>query len=308
VDADTDQPIVDLQDGMLVSAPDHPNIVAEVRAHVGHSISVVFYLNGRKRTENRHPFSFFHDLWGDYRVGKLEPGDYELVATPYSQNNAQGIIGQSLKINFTVASYDSNLVIKSFSLVDPDMGQHIQELSDGDVISVDGRPNIRANTGDNTQSVVFYLNGVRRVENEAPYSYFYDVEGVYRPGRLHEGTYRLEATAYSGNNATGKNGNTEKIEFTVTGNPSGASVAFINFYPSPAANASQVEISGSPESHVHIQVTDQYGYKRSLIHQGQLDINGYLKKSVDVTTLPPGNYIMLIRVDDQITTKRFNVK
>lgn len=69
----------------------------------------------------------------------------------------------------------------------------------------------------------------------------------------------------------------------------------------------QMKISGNPETDVRIQATDQYAYKASLIHQGNWTVK-HLKKSVDAISRSHGNYIMLISVDDQINTKRFNFK
>ncbi|MGC1243190.1 MAG: hypothetical protein WA874_16485 [Chryseosolibacter sp.] len=305
VDADTDEDVTGLYEGIAITPPDHPNIKAEASDGTE---SVVFFLNGKKRIENEAPYSYFYDSNGDYRAGRLDPGDYELIATPYSGNNAQGTQGASLKINFTVTVPAGGLAIESFTLVDPNTGQDIQELQDGDVVDPTSRPNIRANAGDETGSVLFHLNGIRRVENEAPYAYFYDAAGVYRPGRLREGSYTLEATAYSGNNGTGEQGTTVTIEFTVTASLSGARAASVSLYPNPVVSASQVEIAGSPHSNVRIEITDQYGWQRSRIHEGFLNSEGKLIMPLDFHALPSGNYMMLIHIEDAETIKRFMIE
>jgi len=72
----------------VVSPPDQPNIIAKTSTR--ETESVVFLLNGEKRIENNPPYAFFFDSNGDYCPGRLEPGDYELFATPYSRNNGPG--------------------------------------------------------------------------------------------------------------------------------------------------------------------------------------------------------------------------
>ena len=52
---------------------------------------------------------------------------------------------------------------------------------------------------------------------------------------------------------------------------------------------------------------DQYGHNTSLLFNGRLDKDGYLRKSMDVNSIAPGNYIMVVSVEDQVTTKRFSV-
>jgi hypothetical protein len=303
VDADTDQPITELREGMLVSTPRHPNITASIMAKTGHSPSVRFRLNGKERVEDLYPFSFFYDSEGDYKPGKLEPGDYELEATPYSQHHAQGIEGQSLKIHFTVDQYDSSLVIESFTLVDPATGQDIQQLSDGNVITGKGAPNIRANTRSNTGSVVFDLNGKRRVENVAPYAYFYDVGGVYRRGNLQDGVYILEATAYSGNNGTGWRGTTKSIQFTVIKQ----STASLKLYPNPAHSVTSVEVSGTPNNNLSIDIINERSSERSNVCRDVLDDDGFLQKTLNLSAFSPGDYVIIVTTGATTTTRRLRI-
>lgn len=304
VDADTDHEVGYVYDGAVIIPPEHPNIVAEASPGTG---SVAFFLDGIKRIENEAPYSFFYDIKGDFKAGKLEPGEHELVATPYTGNNGEGIPGATSKINFTVKVPEGSLDIENFTLVDPNTGLDIKELRDGDLVDASVKANIRANTGDKASSVVFFLNGMRRTENEAPYAYFGDVGGVFNPGRLAEGPYVLEATAYSGNNATGAQGNKVTIAFAVAENEMNT-FSSVQLYPNPIVNTSVIEILGHPEGSVRLEIIDQYGQKNSLLFEGRLGNDGYLRKSMDVRSLTPGNYIMLVSVEDKVTTKRFSVK
>ena len=82
IDADRDvMALGDLTDGAEIYAIEHPNLMAFTNQETE---SVVFTLNGRKRTENVPPYAYFYDINGDFKSGKLPAGAYELSATPYA--------------------------------------------------------------------------------------------------------------------------------------------------------------------------------------------------------------------------------
>lgn len=303
VDPDTDQDMMDLVDHDVINADNRPNIRANANDETQ---SVVFYLNGVERTENEAPYAYFYDRNGDYRPGRLTLGDYTLEATAYSGNNGQGTRGNTISIQFTVG--EETLVVYGFSLIDPDTDTEIAALKDGDVIDASQHPNIRANTDARTNSVVFFLNGVKRTENEKPYAYFYDRNGDYRPGKLSPGNYVLEATAFSGNNAQGESGRTHTIQFTVKENAEEPSFASLDLFPNPIVSDAVLQVTGTPGELVEINVMDTSGNSRRVLETDALDGDGMLRKTLPVGTLPRGNYLLRVSVNGKATVKRFVIQ
>jgi hypothetical protein len=106
--------------------------------------------------------------------------------------------------------------ITGFTLVDPDIGP----LLPGAYFEATKLPNIRANTGPNVKSVIFFLNNKRRTDNGPPiFSYWPEKNGDYQPGIYEEGPYELQATAYSEKNGAGIKGVTNTLVFNIKASP-----------------------------------------------------------------------------------------
>jgi hypothetical protein len=215
----------------------------------------------------------------------------------------------------TVEAMHGELVITGFTLVNPETDQDIGPLNNNGLVDPTVRPNIRANADAKTSSVVFYLNGVKRVENESPYAYFTDRNADYRPGRLKNGHYVLEATPYSGNNGKGTKGTTRTIEFDVYAPPSSiaareesSGAVGVSLFPNPVVNESQIEITAMPLSNVQVMVVDQYGVFKSATLNGTLDEDGYWAQSLSDLNLRKGSYILQVTIDKDKYFKRFIVK
>ena len=213
-----------------------------------------------------------------------------------------------MTVRFTVRHRSNELEIGSFTLVDPATGADIGELRDDDEVDVSAQPNIRANAGSATSSVVFFLNGAKRTENEAPYAYFHDANGIYKPGRLTPGNYVLETTAYSGNNGTGQAGRTTTIRFTVVGESPNDNSASIHLYPNPATSAATLELNSVPGSRIVLEVADALGERYNALYQGVMHDSGSFKRELDLSTLQKGNYFLMVRIDEKVFVKRFAVK
>ncbi|MDZ4844985.1 MAG: T9SS type A sorting domain-containing protein, partial [Chitinophagales bacterium] len=84
------------------------------------------------------------------------------------------------------------------------------------------RVNIRANLCQMPAgSVKFVLNGsTTKIENSAPYAFWGDNAGSYKPWVAQGGNHTLVVTAYSGLNATGAAGVSYNVHFSVTGSSS----------------------------------------------------------------------------------------
>ena len=102
INADTDEPIFSLHEGSTVAPLPNRNIQVRTFPEVTGSVKIV--VNGQTRIENIFPYAAFGDNNGDYYPWNPTPGNYHIMATPYSEKNAKGQAGESLSLNFTVLS------------------------------------------------------------------------------------------------------------------------------------------------------------------------------------------------------------
>lgn len=70
--------------------------------------SVAFTVNGKPLKDSQLPFALFGDAKGNYHKGHLKPGNYTLIATPYSGSRQNGASGPSVTIRFTVTDDRKN--------------------------------------------------------------------------------------------------------------------------------------------------------------------------------------------------------
>ncbi|WP_170139497.1 T9SS type A sorting domain-containing protein [Larkinella arboricola] len=241
--------------------------------------SVVFELSGqqsRTHIENSAPFALFEDNNGDFKNWTPAPGNYTLMATPYSGPNGTGTAGAPYKVSFTVIDLIS---IKNFSLVEAMWGSTLYDMSDGSVLDLAGTSspiyNIRANTIPNAGvssigSVVFQLNGAQtltQIENEAPYALFKDDDGDYRPWTPKVGSYTLTATPYSGPNGTGKAHISKTINFQVIRSSPPARLAAdaesdsrsVRVFPNPFTESFTIEPKGAQSGSQPVELYDLLG-------------------------------------------------
>jgi CubicO group peptidase (beta-lactamase class C family) len=105
MNADTDQPIGPLLDGMTLDLSALPTRNLNVRADpAGPVASIRFALdaNGNYRTETIAPYSLAGDTDGNYAPWTPSPGVHTLTATPYSGPGATGPVGTPIRATFTV--------------------------------------------------------------------------------------------------------------------------------------------------------------------------------------------------------------
>ncbi|MEZ4699278.1 MAG: DUF4397 domain-containing protein [Rhodothermales bacterium] len=111
----------------------------------------------------------------------------------------------------------------SLSLIDASTDSPIpgfDPIAEGAVLDLSALPiglTVRANLTGDAGSVRFDLNDIEgiRVENEAPYALFGDVDGDYAAGRLPVGSHTLSATAFAEAQAGGAVLETASVSFTV---------------------------------------------------------------------------------------------
>ncbi|NER79969.1 MAG: hypothetical protein F6K42_10370, partial [Leptolyngbya sp. SIO1D8] len=107
INAETDEDIMDINDGDIINIASLETTKLNIRANVDlvNTGSVKFALNGAKlRTENKFPYAAFSDSNGDYNEWHPETTDYTLSATPFSFSNARGVEGPLKTISFTVVN------------------------------------------------------------------------------------------------------------------------------------------------------------------------------------------------------------
>jgi hypothetical protein len=106
INADTDQPILTMSDGMTLTLASLPTRRLNVRAETSPSSvgSVRFALDGSTsyRTETIAPYALAGDDSGDYNPWTPAVGSHTLKATPYTGASAGGTAGTSLTVRFTV--------------------------------------------------------------------------------------------------------------------------------------------------------------------------------------------------------------
>jgi serine protease AprX len=113
--------------------------------------------------------------------------------------------------------------IKKLMLVNADTDQDIQPIFDGAILNIDaiGTRNlaVRAETTGSVESVKFEINNsaYTRIENTTPYALASKSGSDYMAHQFANGNYKLKATAYSLDNASGTVGATAEIDFVVAG-------------------------------------------------------------------------------------------
>ncbi|MEP3571289.1 MAG: BspA family leucine-rich repeat surface protein, partial [Flavobacteriaceae bacterium] len=104
VNAETDEDLFELVDGMVIDVSSLPTLLLDVRADAHmETRSIAFELNGPQsiaRYENNPPYALFQDFGGDYTGNTFSVGSYTLIVTPYSRDNVMGTAGTPSTINF----------------------------------------------------------------------------------------------------------------------------------------------------------------------------------------------------------------
>lgn len=108
INADTDQPIGALTNGMTVSfgsiGTSNLNIRADTSPTTVGSVRFAYDTNSNYRTESVLPYAIGGDSSGNYNAWTPSVGTHTLKATPYTGSSASGTAGKPLTINFTVTN------------------------------------------------------------------------------------------------------------------------------------------------------------------------------------------------------------
>ena len=133
-------------------------------------------------------------------------------------------------VTVTVASAPADQAVTSFTLINADTDQPIQDpFNSGAVINLGTLPtrnlNVRANTSPSTVGSVRFAydgNSNYRVESSAPYALEGDTTGDYNPWTPTVGSHSLGATPFTLSSAGGAAGTSKVITFTVVDDPATA--------------------------------------------------------------------------------------
>ncbi len=106
VNADTNEDIVALSEGMEINLNAYPNTKFNIRANASSDTkSVRLQLSGalsKTQTESVAPYALYGDVNGNYAGTLFLAGDYTITATSYSATGAGGVAGDPFSINFKV--------------------------------------------------------------------------------------------------------------------------------------------------------------------------------------------------------------
>jgi hypothetical protein len=106
INADTDQPILTMTDGMTINLATLPtrnlNIQALTSPSAVGSVRFALDANANYRTETAAPYAMAGDVNGNYTAWTPAVGLHTLTATPYTGTGGTGTAGVPLKITFSV--------------------------------------------------------------------------------------------------------------------------------------------------------------------------------------------------------------
>ncbi|TMM55869.1 HYR domain-containing protein [Maribacter algarum] len=226
VNAETNEDLFLLEEGMMIAIEDLPTVHLDIRANTTENVeSVRISLVGAQntvRTESLLPYALYQDLpIGDYKGNDFIPGNYTVSATPYSGDALQGEAGNFLTLNFEIIGVIGTLEIESFTLINAGTNEDLFTIEEGMVIDINSLPtnhlDIRANTTDDVESVKLSLSGSQfsaRTESLEPYALFQDLPiGNYKGNNFSTGSYSVIGVPYSEDSARGSLGSSYRINF-----------------------------------------------------------------------------------------------
>lgn len=217
-----------LTDGTTVNtaalAVDQFSIRANTSGDVG---SLVFSLDDETvQTENRAPYALLGNSGSNYTPWIPELGTYRIAGTAYASPNGEGaaLDTESITVTFTdeVANEDpTGPAVTSLVLINADTDQDIGEISTGSVFDLNSigtvNLNIRAETGPDTESIIFGYQGDANyhTENLPVYAIGGNSNEDYKPWTADLGVNTLTATAYTEDRGSGTAGEPYTVTFEI---------------------------------------------------------------------------------------------
>ena len=110
VNADNEQDIMTITNGMTIDVTTLPTLNLNIRANTTSDVeSVQMQLTGslsQTVTENFAPYALYGDSSGNYVAQAFVIGNYSLTANPYSGSSLGGTLGNALSVNFEFTDQD----------------------------------------------------------------------------------------------------------------------------------------------------------------------------------------------------------
>ncbi|HMB62316.1 MAG TPA: T9SS type A sorting domain-containing protein [Eudoraea sp.] len=228
VDADTDQDLFTIDNGMVIDLNSINDKNLNIRTNHDRpldGLSVRFSINSldgvisRIWTEHVFPYSIFGDIKGDFNGVQLPEGSYHILAV-FDYGDDPGFeVEPSIELNFSIQ--DIEIKVNSFTIFAPTPYlAEGQEFNDsGLVFPPSSLPlTIRAVTRGEVGSVKIEINGPitsSRIENVSPYSLFGDSGGIFASRLFPEGEYELAATPFREPDGQGMAGKTLTVTFSI---------------------------------------------------------------------------------------------
>ncbi len=273
--------------------------------------NVKFWLNDQLfRTEDIVPYAFNGDVDGVFNSWNASPMRYTIRAIPYIKIGSDEYAGKLLEMHFDVVSDDMNTSVIGFEIVDTS-GNVLAELKDGDEIDIND-PKFKAMTiiakaTPQVSSVKFQLNDeFYKLENGAPFTLTSDQNGSFNPWSPTVGNYRLSATPYSNTDASGIEGKTFTIAFSVVNKNIVAIETPVNKDKGPAKDVLNVTLYPVPVGNeLFVDIEDPIGDSASLtivnIHGISVYEGNYSRSSgISTIHIHPGVYFL--KVDSGVGT------
>ncbi|MDX2304488.1 MAG: S8 family serine peptidase [Microscillaceae bacterium] len=312
VDADTNEDILELEDGMLINNLFQKNLSIRVNTIPDQTGSILIGLEGTLRhqqTENIFPYTLFGDNSATGYIGKgFPPGTYQISATPYSEKKLTGVGGETQTVSFTV---EGNPVITQLVLVDAATGQDIQTLDDSTLLvnlaSLNQGISIRAEV-DFAKGVIFVIKDQydsiihRKIERIQPLTLFGDdLQGNYYPWYPQEGFYQLSFTPFINIDLVSGSGGAETRTFNfqiIHKEDSTESSRQFNVFPNPSSGVVHFRSRSAnyfPGTLTILRSPDQIVFEQAF--EDELDL------SIDLSPFGKGIYITQISDQEGIIQK-----
>ncbi len=304
INADTNEDIFELEEGMRIEINSLPTLNLDVRANTTEEVeSVKLDISGTitsGRTESLEPYALFQDLpIGDYKGSNFSVGMYQVSGVPFSQDSGRGDVGSSSTVNFELV--DSRLSVTEFMLVNAETNEDLFLIEEGMIIDINELPtlrlDIRANTTADVESVRLSLEGAlttSRTESLEPYALFQDLPiGDYKGSVFVLGSYAVMGVPYSEDALGGIQGNALTINFElIDGALSGKSANRMIISPNPANHTAQISFK-TPVNAKIITIYDTHG--RFIRRYNAKDVKYNGKYNLEVKALQSGNYYIKVQ-------------
>lgn len=303
INADTNEALFDLEQGMRININSLPTRNLDVRANTSEEVeSVRLSISGEinsGRTESLKPFALFQDLpIGDYKGAAFTTGSYSVSGIPYAKDGGIGDVGVTLNIEFEL--FDNQLSITNFMLVNADTNEDLFLLEEGMVIDSNDLPtlnlDIRAITTADVESVRMSLKGeivTERTESLEPFALFQDLPiGNYKGNLFVLGSYTVFAIPYSEDALRGNKGNSLAINFEISrSEESDLTVNRMYITPNPANIETQLSFKNPLDAQM-ITIYDTHG--RLIRSFDAMSIKSNNTYNLEIKALQSGTYFVKV--------------